>query len=66
MTPDWLIQSLWIAVMTLIAWIVRELGQISQALAVTTTRLDDHARRLETIETTTPPPKHHTPRSSRI
>jgi hypothetical protein len=41
----------------LIGWIVKELGDVSRALAVTATKLDDHHRRLEAVETVTHAPR---------
>jgi hypothetical protein len=57
LTTDWLVQTLGVAMIGLIGWIVKELGDVSRALAVTATKLDDHHRRLEAVETVTHAPR---------
>jgi len=49
-TPDWLIPALWSVLVGIIAWVVKNLSEVSRNLAVTTTRLEDHGRRIERIE----------------
>ncbi len=50
MSTEWLIPALWSVLVGILAWTIKSLSEITRTLAVTTTRLEDHGRRIGRIE----------------